>query len=154
MSELTIRVQEEDFDVGEELARLSESKPQVGAVACFVGLVRDMEGGGAIDSMTLEHYPGMTEEKLRQTVTEAEERWPLEDCLVIHRTGRLEPGDRIVLAAATSAHRDAAFEACRFIIDWLKTSAPFWKQEQGSEGTRWVKQRDNDRAAARRWEKD
>lgn len=154
MSDPVIRVQEEDFDVGEELARLSDGKPQVGAVTCFVGLVRDMAEGDAIASMTLEHYPGMTEKQLRQTVAQATERWPLEDCLVIHRTGRLEPGDRIVMVAATSAHRDAAFEACRFVIDWLKTSAPFWKQEEGSKGAHWVEQREEDREAARRWEKD
>ena len=154
MTDPMIRVQEEDFDVGEELARLSGGKPQVGAVACFVGWVRDMAESDAIASMTLEHYPGMTEKQLHPTVAQAMERWPLEDCLVIHRYGRLEPGDRIVLVAATSAHRDAAFEACRFVIDWLKTSAPFWKQEEGGEGARWVEQRQDDREAARRWEKD
>ena len=149
-----VRVQEEDFDVGEELAGLSEGNAGVGAVACFVGLVRDMADGDAIESMTLEHYPGMTEEKLLQTVAQAKERWPLEECLVIHRTGRLEPGDRIVLVAAASSHRDAAFEACRFVIDWLKTSAPFWKEETGGEGARWVEQRQGDREAARRRERD
>ena len=154
MTDLVIRVQEEDFNVGEELARLCDGKPQLGAVACFVGLVREMTDGNAIASMTLEHYPEMTEKQLQQTVAQARERWPLEDCLVIHRYGRLEPGDRIVLVVATSSHRDAAFDACRFVIDWLKTSAPFWKQEEGSEGARWVQQREGDREAARRWEKD
>jgi molybdopterin synthase catalytic subunit len=154
MIDPVIRVQEEDFNVGEELARLCDGKPQLGAAACFVGLVRNMADGDAIASMTLEHYPEMTEKQLQQTVAQAKERWPLEDCLVIHRYGRLEPGDRIVLVIATSSHRDAAFDACRFVIDWLKTSAPFWKQEEGSEGARWVEQREGDREAARRWEKD
>ena len=154
MIDPVIRVQEEDFNVGEELARLCDGKPQLGAVACFVGLVREMTDGDAIASMTLEHYPEMTEKQLQQTVAQARERWPLEDCLVIHRYGRLEPGDRIVLVVATSSHRDAAFDACRFVIDWLKTSAPFWKQEEGCEGARWVQQREGDREAARRWEKD
>jgi molybdopterin synthase catalytic subunit len=154
MTDPVIRVQEEDFNVGEELARLCDGKPQLGAVACFVGLVREMTDGDAIASMTLEHYPEMTEKQLQQIVAQARERWPLEDCLVIHRYGRLEPGDRIVLVVATSSHRDAAFDACRFVIDWLKTSAPFWKQEERSEGARWVEQREGDREAARRWEKD
>jgi molybdopterin synthase catalytic subunit len=154
MTDPVIRVQEEDFNVGEELARLCDGKPQLGAVACFVGLVREMTDGDAIASMTLEHYPEMTEKQLQQIVAQARERWPLEDCLVIHRYGRLEPGDRIVLVVTTSSHRDAAFDACRFVVDWLKTSAPFWKQEEGSKGSRWVEQREGDREAARRWEKD
>ena len=154
MTDPVIRVQEEDFNVGEELARLCDGKPQLGAVACFVGLVREMTDGDAIASMTLEHYPEMTEKQLQQIVAQARERWPLEGCLVIHRYGRLEPGDRIVLVVATSSYRDAAFDACRFVIDWLKTSAPFWKQEEGSKGSRWVEQREGDREAARRWEKD
>ena len=154
MTVTIIRVQEEDFDVGEELARLSAGTAGVGAVVCFVGLVRDVAGVDAIESMTLEHYPGMTEEKLRQTVAQAEKRWPLEGCLVIHRYGHLEPRDRIVLVATTSCHRDAAFEACRFVIDWLKTCAPFWKKEKSADGEYWVEQEHSDREAARRWGKD
>ncbi|MDA0996656.1 MAG: molybdenum cofactor biosynthesis protein MoaE [Proteobacteria bacterium] len=146
-----IRVQLEDFDVGTELAKLSDGNLGVGGVCSFVGLVRDMTKDGKIGAMTLEHYPGMTEKALADIDAEAHSRWPLQASLIIHRYGRLEPGDRIVLVAAASAHREAAFEACHFLIDYLKTRAPFWKLEQTGTGGKWVDARDDDDAAARRW---
>ncbi len=146
-----IRVQREDFDVGAELARLAEGDRAVGGVACFVGLVRDMAGAAPIGAMTLEHYPGMTEKKLAEIEAEANRRWDLAASLIVHRYGRLEPGERIVLVATASAHRDAALDACRFLIDWLKTQAPFWKLEETRDGARWVAARDSDDAAAERW---
>lgn len=152
---MAVRVQEADFDVGAELAALAAGNRRVGAVASFVGLVRDMHVDGAgqqVTAMTLEHYPGMTERQLEAIEAEARARWPLEDCLVIHRHGRLEPGDRIVLVACASPHRDAAFEACRFLMDWLKTRAPFWKREETPGGDRWVAAKDSDTAAAERWQ--
>lgn len=144
-----IRIQPEDFDPGVELERLSAGNTAVGGVASFIGLVRDMGGGGA---MTLEHYPGMTEKKLAEIEAEAQARWPLDACLIIHRYGRLEPGDRIVMVATASAHRSAALAACEFLIDWLKTKAPFWKLEETEAGARWVEARDSDDHAAERWE--
>ena len=146
-----IRVQAEDFDVGRELEALSKGNLGVGGVSCFVGLVRDRAGGEAIEAMTLEHYPEMTERALAGIEAEARERWPLEETLIIHRYGRLEPGDRIVLVAAASAHREAAFEACHFLIDWLKTQAPFWKLEETPDGGQWVDARSSDGRAAERW---
>ncbi|HLB81237.1 MAG TPA: molybdenum cofactor biosynthesis protein MoaE [Dongiaceae bacterium] len=146
-----IRVQREDFDVGAELARLAEGDRAVGGVACFVGLVRDMAGEAPIGAMTLEHYPGMTEKKLAEIEAEANRRWTLAASLIVHRYGRLEPGERIVLVATAAAHRDAALDACRFLIDWLKTQAPFWKLEETRTGPRWVDARDSDEAAAERW---
>jgi len=147
-----IRVQREDFDVGAELGKLTEGNRNVGGVACFVGLVREMVGEASIGAMTLEHYPGMTEKKLAEIEAEARERWPLDACLVIHRYGRLEPGDRIVMVATASAHRRAALAACEFLIDWLKTKAPFWKHEETEAGGTWVEARAGDDAAAARWE--
>ena len=147
-----IRVQREDFDIGTELERLIAGNRQIGGVACFVGLVREMAGDSSIGAMTLEHYPGMTEKKLAEIEAEAMTRWPLDACLVIHRYGRLKPGDRIVMVATASAHRKAALEACEFLIDWLKTKAPFWKHEETAEGGKWVEARDSDDAAATRWE--
>ncbi len=146
-----IRVQEEDFDLGAELAALTRGNTRIGGLAVFVGLVRDMAGAEAIEAMTLEHYPGMTEGMLARIEAEAKARWPLESCLIVHRVGRLTPGERIVLVAVTSAHRDAAFDACRFLIDWLKTKAPFWKQEETPSGARWVAASDRDQEAADRW---
>lgn len=146
-----IRVQEAPFDVGRELEALKGGNRAIGGVALFVGTVRDMAGGEPIEAMTLEHYPGMTEAALEEIDREAHDRWPLEASLVIHRHGRLEPGEDIVLVATASAHREAAFEACRFLIDWLKTKAPFWKLESGPGGERWVEARDSDEDAARRW---
>jgi molybdopterin synthase catalytic subunit len=145
-----IRVQREDFDIGAELDALSAGNKQIGGVACFVGLVREM-GGNAQSSMTLEHYPGMTEKKLAEIEAEARARWPLDASLVIHRYGRLEPGDRIVMVATAAAHRSAALAACEFLIDWLKTKAPFWKLEETAAGGRWVDARDGDDHAAARW---
>lgn len=149
-----IRVQQEDFDFGQEVASLSEGNPGVGGVCSFCGLVRDMAGDEQIDAMTLEHYPGMTEKALEEIEAEAHKRWPLEKTLIIHRYGRLEPGDQIVLVAASSAHRDAAFDACRFLIDWLKTKAPFWKLEEADGKGEWVDAKDSDNAAHDRWLED
>ena len=146
-----IRVQQEDFDIGGELARLSDNNQAVGGVASFVGLVRDMTPEGKISAMTLEHYPGMTEKQLAALEDEARRRWPLADCLIIHRYGRLLPGDRIVLVATASAHRQAALESCAFLIDWLKTKAPFWKLEDGPDGGQWVEAKASDEDAAERW---
>lgn len=148
-----IRVQEDDFDVGAELAKLTEGRHGVGGVCSFVGLVRDIAGDEAIASMTLEHYPAMTEKALAEIEAQAHERWPLEETVIIHRHGKLNPGDNIVFVAAASAHRDAAFDACRFLIDWLKTKAPFWKLEDTPDGGKWVDARASDDAAAARWGK-
>lgn len=151
-----IRVQREDFDLGAELAALTAGNVKIGGLAVFVGLVRDMmpEGSGKkqIGAMTLEHYPGMTEKMLARIETEAQERWPLEASLIVHRYGRMEPGEQIVLVAAASAHRQAAFDACQFLIDWLKTKAPFWKLEETGDGTaQWVEARESDDDATERW---
>jgi len=149
-----IRVQREDFDPGAEMTRLSEGRHGVGGLCAFVGLVRELAGDAPINAMTLEHYPAMTEKALAAIEAEARRRWPLEGCLVIHRYGRLEPGDRIVLVVTASAHRQAAFDACHFLIDWLKTKAPFWKQEETPDGPQWVEARESDDAAAARWVRD
>jgi len=146
-----IRVQREDFDVGAELTRLAAGNHQVGGIASFIGLVRDMGGSDRICALTLEHYPGMTERKLAEIEAEANRRWPLAASLVIHRYGRLEPGDRIVLVAAASPHREAALAACHFLIDWLKTKAPFWKAEETAAGERWVEARAEDDTSAESW---
>lgn len=152
---MTVRVQAEDFDVGAELAALTRGNPRIGGLACFVGLVRDLHpaaaDAAAVRALTLEHYPGMTERQIAAIEAEARTRWPLESVLVIHRHGRLEPGDRIVLVACASAHRDAAFAACQFLMDWLKTRAPFWKREETAGGDRWVEARVEDEVASRRW---
>lgn len=149
-----IRVQREDFDVGKELATLTRGRTSIGGVTSFVGLVRDMAGGEKISGMTLEHYPGMTEKQLAEIEAEAHRRWQLDAVLIIHRHGPLKPGDRIVLVATASAHRDAAFDACRFLIDWLKTKAPFWKLEETDAGARWVDAKESDDDAAKRWAED
>jgi len=146
-----IKVQREDFDVGAELAALTAGRTDVGGVASFIGLVRDMAGGAPVGAMTLEHYPGMTEKKLAEIEADAQRRWPLQASLIIHRYGRLEPGERIVLVATASPHRQAALEACAFLIDWLKTKAPFWKLEDTAAGPQWVEARDSDDDAAARW---
>ncbi len=148
-----IRVQREDFDVGAEMAALTAGNHKIGGLAVFVGLVRDVVGEEALGAMTLEHYPGMTEKMLARIEAEANERWPLEASLIVHRTGRLEPGAQIVLVAAASQHRQAAFEACQFLIDWLKTKAPFWKLEETATGPKWVEARTGDDQAADRWTK-
>ena len=146
-----IRVQREDFDVGVELERLAAGNHRIGGVASFIGLVRDSGGGERVSALTLEHYPGMTEKRLAEIETEAHRRWPLDAVLMIHRYGRLEPGDRIVFVATASAHREAALAACHFLIDWLKTEAPFWKSEETPAGERWVEARTEDDAARERW---
>ena len=147
---IEVRVQAGDFDPGAEMARLHAGRDNIGAVASFVGLVR----GGDVVAMTLEHYPGMTERQLRAVAEEAVARWPLQGIAIVHRHGRLVPGDRIVLVAVASAHRGAAFEACAFLMDWLKTQAPFWKREETAEGSRWVEAKVADDAAAARWSAD
>ncbi|MCA3244871.1 MAG: molybdenum cofactor biosynthesis protein MoaE [Azospirillum sp.] len=150
---MAVRVQREDFDVGAELAALTRGRTDIGALTTFVGLVRDMAGDAKIGGMTLEHYPGMTEKELARVEAEANARWPLSASLIVHRYGRLEPGDRIVLCAAASPHREASFEACHFLIDWLKTRAPFWKLEETDAGPQWVAAKEADDAAAARWSK-
>jgi len=148
-----IKVQREDFDIGAELAQLTDGNTRVGGLASFVGLVRDLADQGKVSAMTLEHYPGMTEKRLAEIEAEARARWPLESVLIIHRYGKLEPGDRIVLVATTSSHRQAALESCAFLIDWLKTKAPFWKLEQGSKGAAWVEAKASDDRAAEKWKR-
>lgn len=146
-----IRIQEEDFDVSKELANLRAGNMAVGGIALFVGTVRGTAGGETIGAMTLEHYPAMTGRELERIEAEAIERWPLEASLVIHRVGRLDPGEQIVLVITASAHRQAAFEACEFLMDWLKTKAPFWKREETPDGEHWVESRSSDDEAAARW---
>lgn len=146
-----IRVQTDDFDVGAELARLTEENFQIGGVASFIGLVRDFHGDETINALTLEHYAGMTERQFQDIELEALKRWQLHAALIIHRYGRLNPGDRIVLVATASAHRDAAFESCRFLVDWLKTKAPFWKVVETSTGRHWVDAAASDIEAASSW---
>jgi molybdopterin synthase catalytic subunit len=150
-----IRVQTEYFDVGAEIAALTKSRTDIGGIGCFIGTVRaDSKDGGAgrVTGMTLEHYPGMTERAIERIVAQAEGRWPLLGCTVIHRVGPLKPGDNIVLVVAASSHRQAALDATAFLIDWLKTKAPFWKREDlaGGEGA-WVDAREEDDLAAARW---
>jgi molybdopterin synthase catalytic subunit len=147
---MTVRVQEADFDISAEIAALTEGRAEAGAAVAFVGLVREM-GLGPAEAMTLEHYPGMTEKALAGIEAEARARWPLTEVTVIHRVGRLAPGDRIVLVAVASRHRQAAFEAAAFLMDHLKTRAPFWKKEAGAAGGRWVDARESDDAAVARW---
>ena len=139
-----IRVQEEDFDIGAEIARITAGRTDIGGLASFVGLVREMADGEKISAMTLEHYPGMTEKQLARVESEARARWPLLDVLVVHRYGRLEPGEQIVLVITASAHRKAALESSQFLIDWLKTGAPFWKLEDRESGPVWVAQNSQD----------
>ena len=146
-----IRVQREDFDVAAEIASIVGSDHGIGAVVTFIGLVRDISGGESISDMTLEHYPGMTEKMLERIESEAMLRWPLSASLIVHRYGHLEPGDAIVLVITASPHREAAFEASEFLVDWLKTKAPFWKRETTPTGAKWVAARDSDDAAAARW---
>ena len=149
---MPVRVQTEDFDVGHELAALRDGDPAVGAVAAFIGTVRDVNADASVSGMTLEHYPGMTEKALDAIVAEAKARWNILQALVIHRVGPLKPADQIVLVGVTSAHRGEAFAACEFIMDYLKTRAPFWKKEETASGTRWVEARASDDDAAARWQ--
>lgn len=149
---MTVKVQREDFDTAQELERMTAGQTQIGAVVTFTGLVRDFaDTNGGAQRMTLEHYPGMTQRQLEAIVAEARQRWPLDDCLVIHRFGELMPGDRIVLVITASAHRQAAFDASAFLVDWLKTKAPFWKLEEDGNQRRWVEAKASDDEAASRW---
>ena len=148
---MTVRIQTADFDVSAEIAALRRNDPKVGAVASFVGVVRDINDGGTVAEMTLEHYPGMTEKAIDEIIGQAKGRWDILDALVIHRVGTLKPADQIVLVVVTSSHRGDAFAACEFIMDYLKTRAPFWKKEQTGKGTRWVEARQADDVAAERW---
>jgi len=151
---MPVRVQTEDFDVSRELAALREGDARVGAVAAFIGTVRDLNDASAVTTMTLEHYPGMTEKSLAAIVDDARARWDIFDAIVIHRIGELKPTDQIVLVGVTSAHRGDAFAACAFIMDFLKTRAPFWKREDTPSGPRWVGARSTDDDAAARWDRD
>ncbi|MBE0507209.1 MAG: molybdopterin synthase catalytic subunit MoaE [Marinospirillum sp.] len=146
-----IRVQRETFDLGKEVDAMTANRTDLGAVVSFTGYVRDFNEKPEVTALTLEHYPGMTEQALQQIVQEAEQRWPLQATCIIHRIGRLEPGDPIVLVATASAHRQAAFDACNFIMDFLKTRAPFWKKEHTRSGDYWVSARHSDNEAASRW---
>jgi molybdopterin synthase catalytic subunit len=150
---MSVSVQREDFDIGAEIDRLTAADPDIGAVASFTGLVRQTTGAGPITAMELEHYPGMTERALEAIVAEAAARWPLQGVRVIHRYGPLKPGERIVLVLAASRHRQAAFEAAEFLMDYLKTRAPFWKKEDHGGEARWVDARDSDDSAAARWQR-
>ena len=149
---MTVRVQTEDFDLAQEVKQLRAGNGKVGGIVTFVGTVRDLNEGANVSEMELEHYPGMTEQSIEAIIGQAKERWPVYDALVIHRVGPLKPLDQIVLVAVTSAHRGEAFAACEFIIDYLKTEAPFWKKEQTPEGARWVDARVSDDVALKRWE--
>lgn len=148
---MTVRIQSADFDVGAEIAALRRGDARVGAVASFIGVVRDVNEGGAVAEMTLEHYPGMTEKAIAEIIDQARGRWSIFDALVIHRVGTLAPTDQIVMVAVTGAHRGEAFAACEFIMDYLKTRAPFWKKEEGGGAARWVEARAADDIAAERW---
>ncbi|MDR5771759.1 molybdopterin synthase catalytic subunit MoaE [Caballeronia sp. LP006] len=148
-----VRVQEADFDLGAEVAALRAGNPKVGAVACFVGTVRDLNEGSAVETMELEHYPGMTEKSLHEIAESARARWPGSDVLIVHRVGKLKPLDQIVLVATTAMHRGEAFESCAFVMDYLKTQAPFWKKEKTDAGERWVDARESDDTALARWQK-
>jgi molybdopterin synthase catalytic subunit len=148
---MPVRVQAADFDIGAEIAAFRRADPGIGAIASFIGLVRDRSEGDTVAGMTLEHYPGMTEKALTGIVDEAKGRWDIVDALVIHRIGELKPQDQIVLVVVTGAHRGGAFSACEFIMDYLKTQAPFWKKEQTAQGARWVEARTSDDQAAERW---
>jgi len=148
---MPVRVQTGDFDIGEEIARLRVGDRGVGAIASFIGTVRDVSDATTITGLTLEHYPGMTEAALDEIVAEARQRFDIRDALVVHRVGALVPGDQIVLVVVTGANRVAAFDACEFVMDWLKTRAPFWKKERLPDGERWVEARASDDEAAQRW---
>lgn len=151
---MSVRVQTNDFDISAEIAALRKGNAKIGAIASFIGLVRDMNEGDAVSTMTLEHYPGMTEKALEDIVAQAQSRWDVYDALVVHRVGKLLPLDQIVLVIVTSAHRGDAFAACEFLMDYLKTQAPFWKKEDTPKGARWVDSRESDDAAAARWKRE
>jgi molybdopterin synthase catalytic subunit len=150
---VTIRIQEADFDIAREIAALTQGRADIGAVVTFSGICRGDEGGDAIAALTLEHYPGMAEAEIGRHVTEAISRWPLTGVTVIHRVGRITPGENIVVVLTASAHRQAAFQAAEFLMDYLKANAPFWKREESKAGTNWVDARSHDDAAAARWTK-
>lgn len=147
----TIRIQQADFDVAQEISRLSAGRTDVGAVVSFTGICRGTEGSEPIAALTLEHYAGMAEAEIKRHADEAITRWPLLGLTIVHRFGRIAPGENIVLVVTTSSHRQAAFEAAEFLMDYLKTNAPFWKQEESARGTSWIEARDHDDAAAARW---
>ena len=148
---MPVRVQAEDFDVSAEIAALRRGNPKIGAVASFVGVVRDVNDGDSVAALKLEHYPGMTEKAIEAIVAEAKARWEIVDVTVVHRVGELRPLDQIVLVVVAGGHRGDAFAACEFIMDYLKTRAPFWKKEQTPQGARWVEARSSDDEAAERW---
>ena len=148
---MTVRVQTGDFDAGAEMTAMRRGNPKIGAIASFVGVVRDLNEGAEVAELTLEHYPGMTEKALEKIVGEARARWDIDDALVVHRIGTLKPTEQIVLVVVASAHRGEAFQACEFLMDYLKTRAPFWKKEKTPDGGRWVDARKVDDAAADRW---
>ncbi|NOT66633.1 MAG: molybdopterin synthase catalytic subunit MoaE [Methylotenera sp.] len=150
---MTVRVQTQDFDAGLEISQLRNARKDIGAVVSFIGQVRDLNEGDAVSQLTLEHYPGMTEKSLEAIVSQAKSRWNIFDALVIHRVGTLQPLDQIVLVAVSSAHRGEAFKACEFIMDYLKTEAPFWKKEVTNFGERWIDAKLNDDDARERWVK-
>jgi len=149
----TIRIQQADFDVAQEIAALSKGRTDIGAVVSFSGICRGSEQGEPIAALTLEHYPGMAEAEISRHADEALSRWPLQGLTIIHRFGRIAPGENIVLVVTASSHRQAAFEAAEFLMDYLKTNAPFWKREESQKGTSWVEARDHDDAATARWTK-
>jgi molybdopterin synthase catalytic subunit len=149
-----VRVQQAPFDIGAEIDAMRAGDPRIGAIATFVGTVRDVNDAASVSSMVLEHYPGMTERALAEIVDDAKSRWNIFDALIVHRVGRLEPTEAIVLVAVTSSHRQHAFAACEFIMDFLKTRAPFWKKERTPSGERWVDARQSDDDAAARWSVD
>jgi len=149
----TIRIQQADFDVAKEIAALSKGRTDVGAVVTFSGICRGSENGEPIAALTLEHYPGMAEAEIGRHADEAMSRWPLKGLTIIHRFGRIAPGENIVLVVTASSHRQAAFEAAEFLMDYLKTNAPFWKREESEKGTSWIEARDHDDDAAARWTK-
>jgi molybdopterin synthase catalytic subunit len=148
---MPVRIQTQDFDAGAEIAALRRNRPELGAIASFIGVCREANDGTAVTKMTLEHYPGMTERALENIVAEAKSRWNVMDVLVIHRVGEMKPTDQIVLVVVTGAHRGEAFSACEFVMDYLKTRAPFWKKEETPQGARWVEARSSDDEAAERW---
>src|SRR3982074_1497696 len=150
---VTIRIQQADFDIAQEIAALTNGRTDIGAVVTFSGICRGTEGGDAIAALTLEHYPGMAEAEIARHAQTAASRWPLIGLTIIHRVGRITPGENIVLVVTSSTHRQAAFEAAEFLMDYLKTHAPFWKREESAAGANWVDARDHDDAAAERWTK-
>ena len=150
---MRISVQAQDFDIASEINILRDSRTDLGAIATFTGLVRDIHGDKKIQKMTLEHFPAMAKQELAKIGTQAKERWPIEGLTIIHRYGELYPGDQIVLVITTSHHREAAFEAAQYIMDWLKTDAPFWKKEQTSKGSHWVEAKEGDRKKCKEWQK-